>query len=153
MQLIQRLLGGGVIFQSVGRIQPFRHPWLLFVGQMIQHVPPLVDLAALDRRRLAGVLFHRRGQRLAAIQNVEPRLGEIEPAIHQVAEQLTDHRRVFRRSLPNAQDRFPPVFTDAQRGHHLLSFERRRVDQQRAQPQSCPADAPSCPSTSPGSPR
>ena len=56
------------------------------------------------------------------------------PRLHQVAQQFTDHRRVFRGSLPNAQDRFPPVLADSQRGHHLLSFERRRIDQQRAQP-------------------
>jgi hypothetical protein len=53
---------------------------------MVQHVPPLVDLAALDRRRLTGILLHRGGQRLAAVQNVEPRRDEIEPAFHQVAQ-------------------------------------------------------------------
>src|ERR1039457_5175361 len=101
---------------------------------MIQHISPLVDLAALDRCRLTGVLLHRCCQRLAAIQNVQPRRDEIEAAFHQVAQQLAHHRRVLRGSLPYAQDRFAPVFTDAQRGHHLLPFERRRVDQQRAQP-------------------
>jgi hypothetical protein len=105
------------------------HPRFLFIGQMIQHIPPLVNLAALDRRRLASVLLHCRRQRLAAIQNVEPRLGKIEPTLQQIAQQLTHHRRVFRCSLPDAQDRFPPVFTDSQRGNHLLSFEGRRIDQ------------------------
>jgi hypothetical protein len=62
---------------------------LLFVCQMIQHVSALVDLAALDRRRFARVLLHGRGQGLAAVQNIEPRFGEIESAIHQIAEQLS----------------------------------------------------------------
>src|ERR671927_1919810 len=101
---------------------------------MIQHVPPLVDLATLDDCRLASVLLHRSRERLSAIQNVEPRWREIEPALQQIAQQLSDYRRVFRRSLPDAQDRFPPVFTDAQRCYHLLSRERRRIDQQSAQP-------------------
>ena len=86
MQRVQRLLGGGVVFQSVGCAQFLRHCRLLFIGQMIQHVPTLVDLAALDRCRLTGVLLHRGTQRLASIQNVQPRLGEIEAAIHQVGQ-------------------------------------------------------------------
>ena len=85
MQLVQCLLGGGIVFHCVSRIQPFRDSWLLLVGQMIQHVAALVNLAALDRRRLTRVLFHGRGQRLATVQNVEPRFGEIEPATQQVS--------------------------------------------------------------------
>src|ERR1035438_10136569 len=80
----------------------------------MQHVPPLVDLTSLDGRRFTGVLFHRSGQRLAAIQNVEPRRDEVKPAFHQVPKQLTHHRRVLCRSLTDAQDRFAPVFTDTQ---------------------------------------
>ena len=86
MQLIQRLLGSGIVFQSVGRIEPFRHTRFLFVCQMLHHVASLVDLAPLDRRRFAGVLFHGRGQGLAAVQNVESRFGEIESATHQIAQ-------------------------------------------------------------------
>ncbi len=55
MELIQLLFGIGIVFQSVGCIQPFRHSWLLFVCQMIQHVSTLVDLAALDRCRCSRV--------------------------------------------------------------------------------------------------
>ena len=84
MQRVQRLLGSGVIFQSVRHVQLLRHRRFLYVGQMIQHVPSLVDLAALDRCRLPGVLLHRGRQRLATIQNVQPGLSEIETAIHQV---------------------------------------------------------------------
>ena len=45
-----------------------------------------------------------------------------------------NHSRVLGRSLPYAQDHFPPVFIDAQRGYHLLPLKRCRVDQQRTQP-------------------
>ena len=50
MQRVQGLLGIRVIFQSVGRIQSLRDRRFLFVGQMIQYIPTLVDLAAMDRR-------------------------------------------------------------------------------------------------------
>jgi hypothetical protein len=52
MQLIQRLLGSVVVFQSVGRVEPFRYRWFLFVCQMIQHVSALVDLAALEAKQI-----------------------------------------------------------------------------------------------------
>jgi hypothetical protein len=61
-----------------------------------------MDLAALDRRRFAGVLFHCGRQRLAAIQNIESRLGEVQPATDQIAEQLTDYRYIFSGALPQA---------------------------------------------------
>ena len=59
-------------------------------------------------------VFGRR-QRLGAIQQEQPGLSKIEPALPQVAQQLTHDSRVFCRPLPDAQNRFPPVFTDAQR--------------------------------------
>ena len=67
MQDAQRLLGCGIIFHRVGRVQLFRNSRFLFIGQMIEHVSSLVDLAALDRCRLTGVFLHRSGQRLAAV--------------------------------------------------------------------------------------
>ena len=45
MQRVQRLLGGGVVFQSVGCIQFLRHRRFLFVGKMIQHIPALQSRA------------------------------------------------------------------------------------------------------------
>jgi hypothetical protein len=57
MQQVERLLGSGIVFESVSRIELIRYGRLLFVRQMIQHVAALVDLAPLDRRRFAGVLF------------------------------------------------------------------------------------------------
>jgi hypothetical protein len=47
---------------------------------MVQYVATFVDLAALDRGRIAGMLLYRRAQCLAAIQNVQARIAEIEPA-------------------------------------------------------------------------
>ena len=84
---------------------------------------------------VAGVLFHRRAERLAAIQHVQSRLAEIQSAIHQIAQQLAHHRGVFGGTLPEPQDRFAPVLTDSQCHHHLLAGKGCGVNQQRAQAQ------------------
>ena len=91
-----------MIFQGVGRVQLFGHQRFLFIGQMIQHIAPLMDLAALDRRRLAGMLLSPPRQRFATIQNIESRLAEIESAIHQIAQQLAHYGGVFGGALPDA---------------------------------------------------
>src|SRR5450755_619161 len=52
---------------------------------MVDHIPPLVHLAALDQRRLARMPPHRRRQRLAAIQYVQTRHAEVQPARRQIA--------------------------------------------------------------------
>src|ERR1700745_934273 len=49
MQSFQRLPGASVLFQGVGRVQLSGHCRLLLVCQVIEHVAPLVNLAALDR--------------------------------------------------------------------------------------------------------
>ena len=67
MQSVQRLLGCILVFHRIRRIQLLGYQWLLIGRQMIQYIAPLVDLAALDQRRLASMALHRRVQRLAAI--------------------------------------------------------------------------------------
>ena len=64
----------------------FGYGRLRLIGQMIQHVPPLMNLAALDRSRLAGVLLYCRAERLAAIEPVQSRLAKIQPPIVQLAQ-------------------------------------------------------------------
>ena len=108
MQSVQRLFGCVVIFHRVGRVQLLRDQRLVFLADVIQHIAPLVYLTALDRRRFAGILLHRRMQCLAAIQHIQPRLGEVQPTIHQIAQQFTDDGGVLGGSLPNAQNRFRP---------------------------------------------
>ena len=83
MQLCQRQLGGSVIFQRVRRVQLLGDQGLLFISQVIQHIASLMDFTALDRCRFAGVLFHRRAERLAAIQHIQSRLAEVQPAVAQ----------------------------------------------------------------------
>ena len=58
----------------------------VLVGDVIQYIASLVHLTALNRCRFASILLDCRVQRFAAIQNIEPRLTEIEPAMHEFAE-------------------------------------------------------------------
>ena len=51
--------------------------------------------------------------------------------LNQIAEQLAHHGGILRRTLTNAQYRFPPVLTDSHRSHHLLALERRRIDRRQ----------------------
>ena len=132
LQLGQRQFGGGMLFHCVSRIQFFGHRRLLFIGQMIEHIAPLMNLTALDRCRLASVFEYRCTERLAAIQKIQSWLSEIQPAIGQVALQLAHHRCILGGALPDTQDRFAPILADSQCGYHLLAGERRRVNQQGA---------------------
>ena len=57
MKRVQRLLGGGIIFQGVGRVELFRHPWFLLLGQMIQHVSALQSRALVRWPQERGFRF------------------------------------------------------------------------------------------------
>src|ERR1019366_6396666 len=102
---------------------------------MIDHVPPLVHLAALDQSRLADMTAHRRRQRLASVQHIQPKDAEVQRARRQILEQRAHHAGVLRRSFAQAQHDFAPVRADAQGHDHLPIPERRAVDQHRTQSQ------------------
>ena len=72
-------LGLGVFGHGIGVLQFLPDAGFMFFGQVIDDVAPLVDLAALDERRLARVTAHRRCQRLAAVQDIQPRHAEVQP--------------------------------------------------------------------------
>ena len=76
---------------------PKRTVWRRARSAMIQHVATLMDLAALNRRRFhPRTFFTAAHQGLAVVRNVEPGLGEIESATHQITEQFTDDSRIKR---------------------------------------------------------
>jgi hypothetical protein len=54
--MIQRQFSRRIVFHGEGSVQPLGDRGFLFVGEMIEHVPPLMDFTALDRCRLAGIL-------------------------------------------------------------------------------------------------
>ena len=77
------------------------------LGEMLQDVAALVDLAAMDERGPATVLADRFAQSRAAVDDEEHRAVEIEAALAEIGQQRLAHRRVLRRAL-------------AQREHVLL---------------------------------
>ena len=92
-----------------------------------------MNLAALNEGGFSGVALHRRMQRLAAIENVEPRRAEIQTALHQIAQQRTDQRGIFGRAFTQPQHGFCAVAADAQGHDHLPVLERSPIDQHCAQ--------------------
>ena len=83
MQTVQGTLGVGVVRHPVGVLQFPSDIGFVLVWQVIHDVAFLVDLAALDEGRLAGMASHRRMQRLPTIQDIQPRCGEVQTALHQ----------------------------------------------------------------------
>jgi hypothetical protein len=88
-----------------------------------------VNLAALDERRIARVGDHCGSQRLAAVEQIEPRLIEIDAALGQFPEQLLHHNRILDRTLPHPEHDLvaEPVNTD--RHDQMLALEDGPVHQ------------------------
>ena len=94
-----------------------------------------VNLAALDESRLASVAVYGRMQSLPTIQDIQPRCGEVQSALHQFTQQGAHHSRVLRRAFADAEYRFASIAANPKGYNHLPVLEWRAVDQHRAQPQ------------------
>ena len=114
MEFLQRSLGIGVFGHPVGVLQFPLHRLAVLFRQVIEHVAPLMDLAALDAGGLARMTTHRRSQRLTAIQHIQAGHAEVQAASGQITEQLANHRGVLGCSLAQPQHRFAPVPADPQ---------------------------------------
>ncbi len=97
--------GVGSAYASVERAADARPHRL---GQMLEDVAALVDLAAMDERGRAAVLADRLAQARPAVDDEEHRAVEIEPALAQVGEQRLAHRRVLRGPLAQREDVLVP---------------------------------------------
>ncbi len=75
----------------------------MFFRQVIHDVAFLVDLAALDEGSLTGVASHGRMERFAAVEDVQPRQGEVQAALHQFTQQAAHYGRTFRRAFPDTR--------------------------------------------------
>jgi hypothetical protein len=84
MQPLQRALGVAVFGHGVRVLQFLPDRRLRLFGQVVHHVAPLVPLTTLDESRLTGMTAHRRRQRLASLQHVQPRHAEVQPARRQI---------------------------------------------------------------------
>jgi hypothetical protein len=83
---------------------------------MLDHVAPLVLLAALDQRQCAEALDDGLAQRLAAIDHPQPRTIGIEPSIDQIAEQRAHDPAGLGGALAQPQHVLVSLGVDAQ-GH------------------------------------
>ena len=90
-----------------------------------------MHLTALHESGLAGVVFQRRPQRLAAVKQIQARDGEVNASLLQIPQQSLHHRGVLGGALPQSQHGFTPVTADSQRDNHLLPAERFSVDDNR----------------------
>src|SRR6266852_7140810 len=135
MQTVQRTLGVGVVRHRVGVLEfPF-DVGFVFVRQVIHDTAFLVDLAALDESRLASVAAYGRMQSLPTIQDIQPRCGEVQSALHQFTQQGTHHCRVLRRAFADTEYRFASIAANPKGYNHLPVLERGAVDEHGAQPQ------------------
>src|SRR5271166_3833212 len=101
--------------------------------QMLGHVAPLVNLAALYFGALAEHALDASAQRFRPVDHEQVAPLGIKTTRHQVLRQLLDHRGVFRRSLPQPQYMLFPAGFNAQRHHQHLLAEMNPVDQNRHQ--------------------
>ena len=79
----------------------------------------------------SGVASERRPQRLAAVQQIQAREGEIDASLLQISQQGLHHRGIFGSALAQSQHGFSPVTADPQRHNHVLPAEDFGVNDDR----------------------
>jgi hypothetical protein len=102
------------IRQPVGFVARAADPGAQRLGQMLEDVARLVDLAPLHQPERATRLANRLAQSRPAVDDEERRPIEVEAALAQVGEQGFAHRRVLRRALAQSQDGLRPLRIQAQ---------------------------------------
>ena len=109
----QGRLGLAVTAKVVGIGQAAIPTGLLFLSKMPNDVATLVKLAAEKGTSFSTILPHPRPQGLAAVDNIQMKLSEVQPAIGQVREQSVACGLVLTGALMKSEDRFTPRFIDA----------------------------------------
>src|SRR5689334_5661597 len=97
------------------RMQMFR--------QMVDHIAPFVLLAAMYERAGAKYLRDRAAQRLAAVDDPQPRGVGVEAALDQIRNERAHHARVLGAAFTNAQHVLACVCIEAQCDQHDAVFE------------------------------
>ena len=99
---------------TVGRPHPLGDRGGEVIGQLVGHVPQLVQLAASDHRMIEDS-DHRGSQRLAAVDADEDRPGRVQAALTQPGQQVGDHAGVLRRAFGQPERMLDAVDADPQR--------------------------------------
>ena len=108
---------------------------LLFVGEVANDVAALVKLASYNRTSISTILLNSIAQRLAAIDEIQMELSEVQPTAGQIGEQAVARSLILTGALMKAKNRFAPRFIDAQRSYQVLLLDLHAVQQQSAQAQ------------------
>jgi hypothetical protein len=93
-----------------------------------------VELAALDHRVVEHVV-HRAAQRLGAVDHDQDRAGDVQAALAQPDDQVTDQGGVLGRALDQRQRVLGAVDADTERDHAGVLAEVHPIDHQRHQVQ------------------
>src|SRR5215813_5676774 len=128
-------LGFAIAAEIVGIGQTAVPAGLLFISEMTNDVATLVKLATENRTAFSTILTDAGTQRLAAVNDIQMQLPEIQTAAGQVREQTITRALVFTGALMKPKNRFAPYFIDAQRSHQVLLLDLDAIQQQNAQAQ------------------
>ena len=96
---------------------------------MAHHVLALVPLAPVDQGPVPEGLPDGRAEPLAAIQDHQHALGEVEAPLDQRPQERRQHRRVLRVRFDEAEEALLPRQRDAQRDDHRRVGERLAVQE------------------------
>ena len=104
-------------------------PHALGLGQILEHVAPLVDLAPLHQGGGTEGLGHGRVERLRPIEDHEQAAIGAESAAVEVGQQALTDRRVLGGAFPQAQRVFAACLIDAQGDDDAVPADLDPVDQ------------------------
>src|SRR4029079_3784519 len=105
---------------------------LVLRRKVIADVTTLVELTAQNRTGISAILADSCPQRLAAIDQIQMRLPEVQTPIRQIREQRITRCLILAGTLVKPENRFAPRMIDAQRCYQVLLLELDTVQQQGA---------------------
>ena len=127
MQLPERS-HGLVVFRPVVRpLEALPPQRLLGLGQIADHVLPLVPLTPLDHGAATESLPNGRPEPFAAVEDHQHALRDVEAPLKQRPQERRQHLRVLRVGFDEAQEAFLSRHRDAERNHHRRLGERLAV--------------------------
>jgi len=106
--------------QSMPPIRSFRD---LLVWQMLEHVPLLVDLAALHQRPRAEHLGHGAAQPLPAVHRDEDAAVSRQPPLDEISQHRPAQRRVLGAALSEGEHPLAAARVDAAGGLYVLHID------------------------------
>ena len=116
-EIAQQPLGFVSVVELPGLSQRLAHRGMQRLGQALDHVAGLVNLAALDRRVPAEGRADHLGQRLRAIDDEQPADLGIEPAFDQVVDERLHDGGVLGGAFDKAKRMLVALSIDPERGH------------------------------------